>query len=104
MSEQYRQGDVFFERIEDIPTNLQKKEDSVLAYGEVTGHAHRVVNFDDCDMFVDPDGDIFVRSATEVKIGHEEHGQLKLPPGEWCVSRQREYDSIEAARERRVAD
>lgn len=102
---QYRQGDIFIQRVETIPfSELQKKNDNVIAYGEVTGHSHRVSNFNDVEMFTDKNGDLFVRSDKEINIWHDEHSQIDLPPGEYCISRQREYDPIAAERERRVAD
>lgn len=101
---QYRQGDIFIQEVSKIPSDLQKKTDAIIAYGEVTGHSHRISNFDDVEMFTEKNGDLFVRSSKEIKVWHDEHSQIDLPAGEYCISRQREYDPIEAARERRVAD
>jgi hypothetical protein len=46
-SQQYRQGDVLIERIAKMPTSTTPvARDAgrvILAYGEVTGHAHAIV-------------------------------------------------------------
>jgi hypothetical protein len=104
MTKQYRQGDVFFQEIDKLPDGVEVTNNPILAYGEVTGHSHRVCNADACQMFVDKSGNVYIVSTGEVNIGHEEHGPVTLPPGIHVVTRQREYDPIEAARERRVAD
>jgi len=105
---QARQGDLLFCEISDIPKSLPLKKDPILAYGEVTGHAHRVVapNFDNVDMFVDTNGDILMYSATEdIVIDHEEHGKITLPAKKiYRMTRQREYDAAVEDLQRRVAD
>ncbi len=104
---QARQGDIFFKSVSNIPAKgLKKKTDSILAYGEVTGHSHQITtNISDCESYVDEEGDIYIRSAKEIQVGHDEHNVITLPANEWiCVSRQREYDPLAANRERRVAD
>jgi len=107
---QARQGDLLIES-KSLPkaANLKRKEDHIVAYGEVTGHCHKIVapNFDNVDMFVDPSGDVFVqiKDAQTIDLVHDEHGPINLEgPGEFCISSQREYDPAEAARERRVKD
>lgn len=104
--EQARQGDIFFEVVETMPDSVKPKSDAILAHGEVTGHAHRVSNnLDNVDMFVDVDGQIYMKSKSNesIVITHEEHGAITLDPNTlYCVSRQREYDPVE--QERIVAD
>ena len=104
---QARQGDIFFQQIDKLPSKgLKKKADAILAYGEVTGHSHQITTaISDCESYVDEQGDIFIRSTNEIKVGHDEHNTITLPAGQWiCVSRQREYDPLAANRERRVLD
>lgn len=38
----YRQGDVLIRQIKSIPTETTVRKNGILAYGEVTGHAHKV--------------------------------------------------------------
>ena len=106
---QARQGDIFFEVVSkpDV-SKMKRKTDDTLAYGEVTGHSHRVMSppMSECDSYVDEKGDIYIMSKTDtIVVGHDEHDQITMPPNNWiCVTRQREYDPLSAARERKVLD
>lgn len=96
----YRQGDVLITRIAAAPAHLTlRPRDNgrvILAYGEVTGHAHAVDVATDPDaaIFDDPtaeDGSFFLRIASATGVLHEEHGRIDLLPGDYRVTRQREY-------------
>jgi class 3 adenylate cyclase len=88
----YRQGDVLLMRVENIPAGAEEqpaKDRIVLAYGEVTGHAHaiqateaRIYSFQ---------AERFLRVAQEAFLRHEEHAEIKLPAGDYQVIQQREY-------------
>lgn len=103
---QVRQGDVFVESCEkpaerDLkPVDLDKGR-VILAYGEVTGHAHAIsgrhAKLFDVRGWVDRL--LVVTKATALM--HEEHSRIKLPPGTYRVKRQREYSPEEI---RNVAD
>lgn len=105
---QARQGDIFFKSVSKLPKGVKPYGKNILAYGEVTGHSHKITSPSIADMesFVDENGDIYVRSAKEeIKVGHDEHTEIVVPANTWvCVSRQREYDPLAANRERLVAD
>ena len=106
---QKRQGDIFFRVVDSLPKKPRSnKSDNILAYGEVTGHSHKIIEpaLSDLDMHTDENGDIYVRSQTQdIKIWHDEHDAIVMPANKWiCISRQREYDPLAAERERRVAD
>ncbi len=107
---QARQGDIFFKTVskDNLPSKLKKKTDNILAYGEVTGHSHKIMSpsISEMESFVDEKGDIYVLSPNEdIRIGHDEHDVITLPKNEWiCVSRQREYDPLAVEKERKVAD
>ncbi len=109
MKYQARQGDIFFRAVEapDL-SKLTMKSDNILAYGEVTGHAHSVRSHKagEYESYVDDNGDIYMFSHTgPIEIGHDEHDVVTVPTGQWiCVTRQREYDPISAERERKVRD
>lgn len=93
----YRQGDVLVQQVDEIPAGLQPvpKDNGrvILAYGEVTGHAHAVegdVAFLAADL--EDLEERFLRVEGEAAhIVHEEHGTITLPPGNYRVRRQREY-------------
>lgn len=105
---QARQGDIFFKSVKSTPKNLKKHNSNILAYGEVTGHSHKIMSpsISEMESYVDEKGDIYVLSALEeIRIGHDEHNEIVLPKNEWiCISRQREYDPLAADKERQVAD
>ena len=95
---QKRQGDLLFIIRKDLPEGkkLKKREGLVLAYGEVTGHMHKVVEVDagDCTLLEDEEGNIFVKAKKPFTVGHDEHGKVDLPAGIVEVRYQRE-DSLE---------
>lgn len=93
----YRQGDVLIAATDTIPDGLTEvPRDNgriVLAYGEVTGHAHAI---DDPTalLLAEDVADIeerFLQVEREVQLVHEEHDTILLPPGNYIVRRQREY-------------
>lgn len=112
----YRQGDVLLVAIspaisKSIKPGRDLREEktgrTVLAYGEVTGHAHVVEHIKDgvVELFENLDSSgafVLLRvSGRTAKLKHDEHETISLPPGDYRVIRQREY-SPEAIRN--VAD
>jgi hypothetical protein len=144
----YRQGDIMLRSVERIPSALKKvpldKGRVILAYGEVTGHAHAVIG--DVELFLAADvedleqrflhveaeqfvevpvfehrstgriitpasyvdeetGDMITpapygeteavqvgtRRVEGASVVHDEHDTITLPPGDYEVVRQREY-------------
>ena len=96
-----RQGDILFVRIDKLPSNLKKAKDGIVAFGEVTGHAHRVVEQDGVAVLESEGGDKFVEATESWKVTHDEHGPIEFKAGTYKVARQREY-TPEAPRQ--VAD
>ena len=98
----YRQGDVLLVRVDRIPSGAKEvaRRSLVLAEGEVTGHAHRIVD-DGAVMLTTDERLTFVRLAKRAQLVHEEHATIEVPPGSYQVTRQREYHPAEI---RRVAD
>jgi hypothetical protein len=103
----FRQGDVLIVPIARLPAGLKPvgREHGrlVLAYGEVTGHAHairdkRAALFRDSKLAA-----IFMHVSGDgpVALDHQEHDTIHIPPGDYQIIRQREYtpDAI-----RNVAD
>lgn len=103
---QARQGDVFIiscdeidKDAEELPRDEQKR--IVLAYGEVTGHAHAIKE-DNVRWYRSPaNSAVFLHVIETVNLVHEEHTKVKIPPGNYRVIRQREYSPEEI---RTVAD
>lgn len=90
----FRQGDIMFRRVANLPEKKEKKKDGVVALGEVTGHSHRILNGDVWDA----SGGLFVEAFDGTEAVHDEHGPIKLPPGIYEVVRQREFDGKTAPR------
>jgi hypothetical protein len=89
----YQQGDVLLKAVDRIPPKAKPVDRRngrfILADGEVTGHAHAVV--DDVEL-VELEGTLYIRSKAPFAINHEEHHQITVPQGLWEVTRVREYD------------
>jgi len=109
---QVRQGDVLIERVDaEVPagaTEVKTDGRVVLAYGEVTGHAHAI--YPEAGVLParlwDAGAERFLQVMERTAIKHEEHGPITLEPGVYRVSKfgagtQREYSPEEI---RSVAD
>lgn len=97
-----RQGDVLL-----VPAQLPKgaaavesKGDVILAYGEVTGHAHRIKESAKVRMW-SAGAERFIQVLEQTALTHEEHAPLLLQPGVYRIPQQVEYTPREV---RRVAD
>ena len=99
-----RQGDVLIERVDELPSELAPKGRDrgrvILAYGEVTGHAHAICE-EDVEMYTDVHGTLWLKAPSGATVVHEEHGTIPLPAGSYRVTHQREYHPAEI---RRVVD
>jgi hypothetical protein len=85
-----RQGDVIIEKCETIPGGVKKLAHLTLAEGEVTGHAHRVVE-GEAELF-EKDGVMFLSVSSDTAVvTHEEHKAQTLERGTYKVTIQREY-------------
>lgn len=115
-----RQGDVALVQVASLPkgcTAIQlDKGRIVLAYGEVTGHAHAIADHGTDEksaaeiadaaiararLWLAPSGERFLEVRETVHITHEEHTQHSIPPGVYQIPQQVEYTAAEL---RRVAD
>lgn len=124
--QQIRQGDVVItpclvppcsEHIGELLIDSERKR-TVLAYGEATGHAHAFYEQDSTHparvelyTFTNPNQLYAKTTFTDVELlricersllRHEEHYFISIPPGDYVIVHQCEYDDIEELR--RVAD
>ena len=101
---QFRQGDVFLTPCPEVPADATVvPRDSgrvILAYGEVTGHCHAMVEPDVALLereVTTPSGSkekqmyLRVGAPKGSKLTHQEHSTVTVPPGTYTVVRQREY-------------
>jgi len=96
----YRQGDVSILAIEGMPKRAKHvKGEPVLARGEVTGHAHRMI--EGKVRLYQLAGLLYLRVLSETaRLYHEEHGDVNLPRGDYQIRQQREYDQFSTSRRR----
>lgn len=83
-----------------VAADPQFKGKVVLAYGEVTGHAHTIES-DTAQLMETADGRRFLKLVAPETLTHDEHSALEIPAGTYEVIIQSEY-SPEAIRN--VAD
>ena len=125
----FQQGDVVMFQVDDetyknycqnndkgkVHYGGQTKTRAILAFGEVTGHTHRV----DMSRMTKEAGvtlqmgwngtagenvpEAFEVHREPVILEHEEHNTVKVPPGKYVVRIVREFDHI-TRRARNVAD
>jgi hypothetical protein len=89
-----RQGDVLFIQRNNLPAGVQTsiardKGRVVVAYGEVTGHAHATSAKE--VQQIEIDAILWLVAPDEFVIEHEEHAPLTLDSGVWEVVYQAEY-------------
>lgn len=93
---QLQQGDVLLQKVNKLPIDAKVvrrgNNDIVLAYGEVTGHAHRISDID--AMFYEADGKFYLKTDKKIKIKHEEHHECEVEPGIWEVGQVQEKDWV----------
>lgn len=101
----YRQGDVLLVTVDSMPENAQDVTESdriVLAYGEVTGHAHALYEPQTEETphgkarLLDTGFERFLKVLEPTQLKHEEHTAIDLAPGVYRVIQQREYTDEEA--------
>lgn len=90
-----RQGDVFLRRIDKIPSKQPAKH-KTLAFGEVTGHHHEII---DGDVMVGANGQLFVRATEATRLRHQDetgavadHAEIDVPVGDYEVTIEQEYE------------
>lgn len=118
-----RQGDVLLTPVAALPAGCVEVPNDrgriVLAYGEVTGHAHaiadhrqafvpsaRAVELADAaiaraKLWSAPNGQRYLQVTEPVTLSHEEHTAHTIPPGIYQLPVQVEYSPTEL---RQVAD
>ena len=97
----YRHGDVLIAQVATLPKGAQllkskQGETATLAYGEITGHSHRIRQSNAAQMWLQDRGpqgsEMFLEiTAPSATLVHEEHQAIELPRGIYRVWKQREY-------------
>ncbi len=90
-----RNGDLRFKPVSTIPSGLTKSTDNVVAYGEATNHAHRLVG---AATVYQGEGDkTYFEVNGECEIQHEDHKPYPLPVGKFEIVNEREYEPFTEA-------
>jgi hypothetical protein len=103
----FRQGDVLLVAVAVLPEgakDITPDDRIVLAYGEVTGHAHAIeepASKARPARLWDAGAERFLQVLEKTALRHEEHAPVELPAGVYRVVQQREYSPEEI---RNVAD
>lgn len=95
MRAQFRHGDVLIEKLDAFPSGCRKLSHGILAHGEVTGHSHRLADWESADLYEGDSEFVLDVHDSGASIVHEEHATIELPPGLYRVWRQREYSPTE---------
>lgn len=98
--EYFQQGDVLIKKIDEMPKKVKKLKTTVIAEGEATGHAHRIIG--DGSLYV-LGQTMFLQAKAEVELKHEEHDPIKIPPGVYAIDNVREFDHFKQE-SRKVVD
>jgi hypothetical protein len=87
----YRHGDVLISQVAALPADSRKRDGVTLAYGEVTGHSHRIQQTNAAQLWGQGNEMFLEVTASSATLIHEEHQAIELPQGIYRVWRQREY-------------
>lgn len=98
MKDHVRQGDVLLIDVDSMPNDAERSKEKgrvVLAYGEVTGHAHAIYDKGASLHHVPQNRGTFLKLVKTVALSHEEHTKIPLDKGVKRVIRQTEYTPSE---------
>jgi hypothetical protein len=93
-AKQYRQGDILFIEVQELPKGIKKLEHCVIAEGEATGHKHQIVEEGAAALFelTNENGAVkFLQTMKDTLVMHEEHRPIPLKAGFYEIRQQREY-------------
>ncbi len=100
--QQLRQGDVLLIKVNDMPKNVKKVSEKIIAHGESSNHCHRVTNN---VQVMECNGETYLHVNKKGILEHvlvsnpttwtKEHNSIKLEKGYYKVIKQIEYDPYE---------
>jgi hypothetical protein len=93
----YRQGDLGITPITKLPADLKVLKTNVLAYGEVTGHKHQLLEREatQFDILEDEKRQMYLNIKQPTDLVHEEHKTITIEKGFYFISHEKEYDYFE---------
>ena len=92
-----RQGDVYITRVNNLDLTDFKpvkpvNGNLILAYGEVTGHHHALIDAPTVKLYRNAEGHMIIEVEEETELTHQEHSSIALEPGMYKAYTQEEYD------------
>lgn len=85
------QGDVTFIPVEEIKKG-SRITDGIIARGEVTGHFHALADLNQAELYQCEDGMYLSVGERGVSITHQEHGKVRLDPGNYKINIDKQFD------------
>jgi hypothetical protein len=97
----YRHGDIVIKEITEFPKNLKRINNPILAYGEATGHHHKLVKEAENQFSVleDNAGNKYLQINEPTDLVHQEHKTITIEKGLYFISHEREYNYFELERQ-----
>lgn len=95
---QSAQGDLYFQRVSSTPKGWKVKKDTVVAYGEATGHTHTMLGRGVRVLERPITLDRFVEIPAVGTIKHQEHKPQRFTKGTYRAIRQRTYAGNQRSR------
>jgi len=86
----YRQSDLLFTAIPELPKGLIGRASTIIAQGEATGHSHCLLQG---RVVEDMQGRLFLEVSSATQEVNPEHHPIRVPEGFSHVIRQRKYTS-----------
>lgn len=90
----YRHGDVNISKVDSLE-GFSPRKNNVLAYGEVTGHSHKVLpktKDDVVEVYENEKGELAFKVKGIAVVTHEEHKTIEIGEGLYLINNEREYD------------
>ena len=96
-NEECRHGDLSFHALKELPKNLKEiKHDGsfILAFGEATGHHHKITvkDKDDLKIYQDAEGRYIMDVKGEATLTHQEHDTITFASGVYIQEIETERD------------
>ena len=92
----FRQGDILFEKIDEVDKSKQVLDTKTVALGEITGHSHSFNKQSQILLSKKADEDIptqlVVLDEGGAQLTHQEHLPINIPQGVYRIRREQSYN------------
>lgn len=90
-----RQGDILFEKIDEVDSSKQNLDTKTVALGEITGHSHSFNKQSQILLSKKVDEDVptqLVVLDESAQLTHQEHLPINIPQGIYRIRREQSYN------------